>query len=101
MSWSITAIGKPSEIAQKVKDALVSSRAQSGHGPVFDHIEGAVEQAFDGAQDAVDYGTSLSTRTVLVESTGHIDASGGGQFKIEARTIYGTEAKPVVEASAT
>lgn len=101
MSWSITAIGKPSEIAQKVKDALVSNRAQSGHGPVFDHIEGAVEQAFVGAQDAVDYGTSLSTRIVLVESSGHIDASGGGSFELNARTIYGTEPKPAAEASAT
>lgn len=95
MSWNITAVGKPSEIAEKVKTAFAQ---QSPRHPVHEAIETSVAHAFAGAPDTVDYGPNLSTRTVLVESSGHIDNAGGGQFKLEARTIYGYEAKPVETA---
>lgn len=76
MSWSFTKVGKPSEIAEKVRAALASSRSgQANHAPVFDAIEDAVAGAVKDLVDENDMGTHVASRLVLVESVGHISSS--------------------------
>jgi hypothetical protein len=72
MSWSATAVGKPSEIAGKIAGQLASSRSQSGHAEVFDAIESAVAASVKGVPDE-QTGSYPAIKNVVVETSGHID----------------------------
>lgn len=89
MSWGITTVGKPTEIGQKVRDALKSSRNQHSHVPVFDAIEALVDAAASGVQDETRVTTTgwSERHTILVESSGHI-SSDSAQATLTIRTIF-------------
>lgn len=87
MSWSIFAVGKPSEIGQKVKNALASSRSQSNHAAVFDGIEAAVDAAVSGVKDESVSETWSQQRQIVVESSGHV-SSDAAQVTLAIRTVY-------------
>ncbi|MDB4876450.1 MAG: hypothetical protein JWM41_2896 [Gemmatimonadetes bacterium] len=93
MSWGITQIGKPTEIAGKVTRALASSRHQSNHVGVFDAIESGVAAAVAGISDRTDYDTTFVERLILVETGGHIDGS-SASVTLSIKTINDHQSKP-------
>lgn len=87
MSWGITAVGKPSEVGQKVKDALKPSRSQSNHAAIFDAIEATVDATVTGVADENRGENWSQRRVILVESNGHV-SSDSAQATLSIRTIY-------------